>query len=80
MLKHPIFMPMMVQMVRVGEETGNLDTTLLSVAQSFEAEADDRTKAMIGLIQPIMTVVIALVVGLVAVSLVSAMYSMYSQF
>jgi type IV pilus assembly protein PilC len=80
MAKHPIFLPMMVQMVKVGEETGNLDTTLLSVAQSFETEADDRTKAMIALIQPIMTVVIALVVGLVAVSLVSAMYGMYSQF
>jgi type IV pilus assembly protein PilC len=78
MLKHPIFMPMMVQMVRVGEETGNLDSTLLSVAQSYEAEAQDKTKAMIGMIQPVMTIVIGLVVGLMALSLVSAMYSMYS--
>jgi hypothetical protein len=73
-----IFMPMMVQMVRVGEETGNLDATLLSVAQSYEAEAQDKTKAMISMIQPVMTVVIGLVVGLMALSLVSAMYSMYS--
>ena len=80
MAKHKIFLPMMVQMVRVGEETGNLDATLLSVAQSYEAEAEDRTKSMISLIQPVMTVVIALVVGIVALSLVSAMYSMYSQF
>jgi type IV pilus assembly protein PilC len=80
MMKHSIFLPMMIQMVRVGEETGNLDTTLLSVAQSFEAEADDRTKGMIALIQPVMTIAIALVVGVVALSLVSAMYSMYGQF
>jgi type IV pilus assembly protein PilC len=80
MSKHPIFLPMMVQMVRVGEETGNLDATLLSVAQSYEAEAEDRTKAMIALIQPVMTIIIAVVVGLMAVSLVSAMYGMYSQF
>jgi type IV pilus assembly protein PilC len=79
MAKHPVFLPMMVQMVRVGEETGNMDSTLLSVAQSYEAEADDRTKALIGMIQPVMTVAIALVVGLMALSMVSAMYSMYGQ-
>jgi type IV pilus assembly protein PilC len=79
MSKHPIFLPMMVQMVRVGEETGNLDTTLHYVAQSYETEAEDRTKSLIGLIQPVMTVVIGLVVGIMALSLVSAMYSMYGQ-
>jgi type IV pilus assembly protein PilC len=56
-----------------------MDSTLLSVAQSYEAEADDRTKALIGMIQPVMTVAIALVVGLMALSMVSAMYSMYGQ-
>jgi type IV pilus assembly protein PilC len=79
MAKHSIFMPMMVQMVRVGEETGNMDTTLLSVAQSYEAEAEDRTKALIAMIQPVMTIVIGVVVGIMALSLVSAMYSMYGQ-
>lgn len=79
MAKHSIFLPMMVQMVRVGEETGSLDTTLLSVAESYETEAEDRTKAMIGMIQPVMTIVIGLVVGLLAISMISAMYSMYGQ-
>jgi type IV pilus assembly protein PilC len=77
--KHPIFLPMMVQMVRVGEETGNLDNTLLSVAQSFEVEAEEKTRSLIGMIQPVMTIIIGLVVGLMAISLVSAMYSMYGQ-
>jgi type IV pilus assembly protein PilC len=80
MSKHSIFMPMMVQMVKVGEETGNMDATLLSVAQSYETEAEDRTRAMIAMIQPVMTIVIGLVVGLMALSMVSAMYNMYSQF
>jgi type IV pilus assembly protein PilC len=79
MSKRPIFMPMLVQMVRVGEETGNLDGTLSSVAQSYETEAEDKTKALIGMIQPVMTIIIGLVVGLMALSLVSAMYSMYNQ-
>jgi type IV pilus assembly protein PilC len=77
MSKHPIFLPMLVQMVKVGEETGNLDSTLMSVAQSYEAEAEDRTKVLISMIQPVMTIVIGLVVGVIAVSLISAMYSLY---
>jgi len=79
MSKHPVFLPMMVQMVRVGEETGNLDQTLNSVAKNYEAEAEDKVKSLIALIQPVMTVVIGLVVGIMALSLVSAMYSMFGQ-
>jgi type IV pilus assembly protein PilC len=79
MSKHPIFLPMLVQMVRVGEETGNLDSTLQSVAQSYEAEADDRIKTLIGMIQPVMTVLIGVIVAIMAISLVSAMYSMSGQ-
>ena len=35
MARHPVFLPMLVQMVRVGEETGNLDNTLMAVAQNY---------------------------------------------
>jgi len=79
MAKSQLFLPMMVQMVKVGEETGNLDVTLLAVAQSYETEAEDKTHALVDLIQPAMTLVIGVVVGLVALSLVSAMYSVYGQ-
>jgi len=79
MAKSQLFLPMMVQMVGVGEETGNLDVTLLSVAQSFETEAEDKTQSLVGLIQPAMTLVIGLIVAFIALSLVSAMYSVYGQ-
>ena len=79
MATNKFFLPMMVQMVKVGEETGNLDTTLLAVAQSYETEAKDKTDSLIRLIQPTMTIVIGLVIGLVALSMVSAMYSIYGQ-
>ena len=79
MAKNDLFLPMMVQMVRVGEETGNLDTTLLAVARSYEAEAEDAIRSLIALIQPAMTLIIGLVIGLIALSLTSAMYSMYGQ-
>ena len=79
MAKRGLFLPLMVQMVSVGEETGNLDNTLTTVAQSYEAEADDRTGAAVGLIQPVMTIVIGLVVGFIAIALFSAMYGVYGQ-
>jgi len=79
MAKNRLFLPMMVQMVKVGEETGNLDTTLLAVAQSYETESEDKTKTLIALIQPAMTISIGLVIGALAMSLTSAMYSLYGQ-
>jgi type IV pilus assembly protein PilC len=79
MAKRDVFLPLMVQMVGVGEETGNLDSTLATVAQSYELEADDKTSAAIGLIQPALVAVIAIVIGFLAVSLLSAMYSIYGQ-
>ena len=79
MSKNPFFLPMIVRMVKVGEETGSLDTSLLAIAKNYETEAEDKTKALIGLIQPVMTLVIAGLVGLIALSMVSAMFSIYGQ-
>ena len=77
MAKNKLFLSMMVQMVRVGEETGNLDVTLLAVARSYDAEIEDRTRSLIALIQPAMTLILGGVIAAIAFSLVSAMYSMY---
>jgi len=74
-----IFLPLMTQMVKVGEETGNLESTLVTVAESFETEANDKTNAAIGLIQPVITVFLGLVIGFVVLAMLSAMYSVYSQ-
>ncbi|NLE09539.1 MAG: hypothetical protein GX631_09840 [Dehalococcoidales bacterium] len=79
MSQNKLFLPMMVQMVKVGEETGSLDKTLIAVANSFETEGEEKMKSMIGLIQPTMTIVIGGVVGGIAMVLMSAMTSMYGQ-
>jgi len=79
MAKSKLFLPLMVQMVRVGEETGNLDATLSAVAQDFETEAQDKMSSLIGHIQPAITLIIGIVVAFIALSLISAMYSIYGQ-
>ena len=80
MSKRKVFLPLMVQMTSVGEETGNLDKTLSTVAQSYETESEDRTNTAVDMIQPVMTIAIGLVVAFIAVSLITAMYSIYSEF
>ena len=80
MSKNKLFLPMMVQMVKVGEETGSLEITLQAVAQSYEAEAGDKIHALIALIEPVMTIGIGGVIAIIAVTLMSAMTSMYGNF
>jgi type IV pilus assembly protein PilC len=80
MTKRELFLPLMTQMTKVGEETGNLDNTLDTVADSFEMEAADKTASAVALIQPVMTIIIGLVVGFVVLAMVSAMYSIYGTF
>jgi type IV pilus assembly protein PilC len=79
MAKNSLFLPMMVQMVKVGEETGSLDNTLNAVSNSFETEVEDRMRSAISLIQPTMTLIIGGIVGLIAMTLMSAMTTMYSK-
>jgi type IV pilus assembly protein PilC len=79
MAKRKFFLPLMTQMVRVGEETGNLDNTLGTVAESLEVEAGDRTRAAVGLIQPVLTIILGLVIGFIVLSMMGAMYSLYGQ-
>src|ERR1700694_5774803 len=76
LVRSHLFPPMMTQMVRVGEETGTLDTYLEQAADFYEEELEYRIRAMTSLIEPVMTVAVGLVVGFIAVSLISAMYGL----
>ena len=67
------------QMIRVGEETGTLDEQLDAAASYFGQEAEYRMDRLTTLLEPTVIVVVGLVVGFVAIALVSAMYGIYSQ-
>lgn len=68
-----------VQMLRVGEETGTLDSQLEVTAQYFETELDYKIKKLTSLFEPAVIVVMGLLVGFVAVALISAMYGVFHQ-
>jgi type IV pilus assembly protein PilC len=73
-----IFLPMMVEMTKVGEETGSLDESLILVAENFEIEADRRTQTLLGMIEPVMTIAMGLGVGFLALSVFMPIYSSLS--
>jgi type IV pilus assembly protein PilC len=72
----PFFPEMLPFMVRVGEETGTLDAHLATLADFYEEEVDRSIKAMTSMLEPAMTVVIGLIVGFVAVSVIMPMYGL----
>jgi type IV pilus assembly protein PilC len=67
------------RMLRVGEDTGTLDSQLETTAHYYEGELDYRLKKLTALFEPMVIVVMGLVVGFVAVALVSAMYGIFNQ-
>jgi type IV pilus assembly protein PilC len=74
-----LFPPTAARMIRVGEETGTLDIQLEVTARYYEGELDYKLKKLTALFEPAVIIVMGLVVGFVAVALVSAMYGIFSQ-
>jgi len=75
MSRNSIFLPLMVEMAKVGEETGNLTGTLMTVAENYEVDVEDRTRTLLGMIEPAITVLMGLAVAFVALSVFTPIYS-----
>jgi type IV pilus assembly protein PilC len=76
--RRKVFLPLMVEMAKVGEETGNLDEVLIVVAQNYEIEAESRVQTILSMVEPAMTVMVGLGVGFLALSIFLPMYSSLS--
>ncbi len=66
----------MVQMVKVGEETGSLGSILKTLADFYKREVDDAVDTLVGLIEPVMIVVLGLGVGILLVSVLVPIYNL----
>jgi len=71
-----IFPKIVSQMISAGEETGRLDETLLYLGNFYEDEIDDLSKNLSTLLEPILLLGIGLVVGFVALSIISPIYQL----
>lgn len=63
--------------IRVGEETGSLDSMLLSIADSLEFDADIAINKMVSYVEPVMLIIMGIIVAFVMVAVFSAMYGSY---
>ena len=71
-----LFPTMVTQMIAVGEETGRLDQMLSKVADFYDQEVDATLKGLTSLIEPLMIVGLGLIVGFIAVSVISPIYQL----
>ena len=66
-----------VHMILVGEETGRLDDMLMQVAETYDREVEVAIRKALALLQPVMIVAMALVIGFIIIAILSAMLSVY---
>jgi len=64
-----VFPPMVISMVDVGEETGQLPEMLLKIAEVYDDEVDNAVEGLTSLLEPIMIVILALIVGTIVIAL-----------
>ncbi|WP_027398495.1 type II secretion system F family protein [Anaerovorax odorimutans] len=77
MSKLPVFDSLLVSMIRVGEESGMLFDVLDKMADMLETQTEEKTKQLTALLEPSMTIIIALLVGTVVISVVIPMFGQY---
>jgi type IV pilus assembly protein PilC len=73
-----VFPQLMVDLVKIGEDTGNVPGALANVANTYESELNIALRVMTNMIEPILIVVMALGVGFLLLSVLSAMFAITS--
>lgn len=74
-----VFPPIVSQMMSIGEETGQTDEILVKVADFYEEEVDATVDSLSSILEPIMIVVMGVMVGLIAASVIGPISNLSSQ-
>ncbi len=72
----PIFPPMVSQMVKIGEETGELDKMLGKIADFYEDEVDASIQSLTSIIEPILMIGVGVMVGTIVISMYLPMFKL----
>jgi type IV pilus assembly protein PilC len=76
LIENPVFPPMVSQMIKVGEETGELDKMLGKIADFYEEEVDASIETLTSLIEPLMMIGVGMMVGVIIISMYLPMFKM----
>jgi type IV pilus assembly protein PilC len=77
LMDHPVFPPMVVQMMAVGEDTGALDTMLMKIAEFYDQEVEATTESLTALIEPLMIAFLGAMVGSMIVALYMPIFKIF---
>ncbi len=77
LLQHPVFPPMVTQMLEVGEETGQISAMLDKVGDFYDQEVETATESLTSAIEPVMVVVMGAIVGVMVICLYLPMFTIY---
>ena len=76
LMENEIFPPMVSQMVRVGEETGELEKMLGKIADFYEDEVDSAIATLTSIIEPLMMIAVGVMVGIIIISMYLPMFKL----
>ncbi len=80
MVDHWFFPPLIIQMIQVGESSGELDEMLKKVSEIYDQEVEAASDKLQALIEPVMIIMLSGVVGVIVLSIVVPMFSMFETF
>ncbi len=78
MAYYPLFPPLLIQLVRIGEQTGKIDDTLVKASEYFEREVDQTVKTLTTAMEPFIMIVLGLGVAFLIISVITPIYSLIS--
>ncbi|GJD20306.1 type II secretion system protein [Rivularia sp. IAM M-261] len=79
LLKEKVFPSMALQMISIGEETGELDAMLMKIADFYEDEVEQAVKALTSILEPIMIVVLGGMVGTIILSMYLPLFAVFEK-
>ncbi len=75
---YPLFPPLLIQLVRIGEQTGKVDETLGKASEYFEREVDMKVKTLTTAMEPFIMIVLGIAVAFLIISVITPIYSLIS--
>ena len=78
LVDNPIFPPMVSQMVKIGEETGELEKMLGKIADFYEDEVDAAIQSLTSIVEPLMMILVGMMVGVIVIAMYLPMFKMLS--
>ncbi|MFM8003730.1 MAG: type II secretion system F family protein, partial [Dolichospermum sp.] len=79
LLKKAVFPPMAIQMMTIGEETGQIDAMLMKIADFYEDEVEQAVKALSSILEPLMIVVVGGMVGTILLAMYLPMFEVHNR-